>query len=200
MNLIFDFDGTICDSFGAIEKILKTNFPEIKYSNISTLKARELGIKELIKKSKIPKHKIPKILAVGRREMSKHVPFLITFPEMKSVLEKLSISNTLGILTSNSVKNVNLFLNKNKIDKYFNFVHSEITLFGKHKKLEKLLRKYSLTPEKTYYVGDETRDTEAAKKAGLKSVSVTWGFESEKLLQKSNPDIIINSPKELLNI
>jgi phosphoglycolate phosphatase-like HAD superfamily hydrolase len=41
---------------------------------------------------------------------------------------------------------------------------------------------------------------EAAKKAGLLSAAVTWGFNSELLLKSRGPDFIINKPLEILKI
>ena len=73
-------------------------------------------------------------------------------------------------------------------------------MFGKDKKLRSAMRKYNLNPKETFYIGDETRDIEAAKKVRIKSVAVTWGFESEKVLKKADPDFIIKSPEEFLAI
>jgi len=36
------------------------------------------------------------------------------------------------------------------------------------------------------------------KKAKIKIMVVTWGFNSEKLLKKNKPDYLVNSPKEIL--
>ena len=48
----------------------------------------------------------------------------------------------------------------------------------------------NLDSANTYYVGDETRDIEAAKTAGVKSIAVTYGMNTKDVLQKSEPDII----------
>jgi phosphoglycolate phosphatase len=57
---------------------------------------------------------------------------------------------------------------------------------------------YSLASDECVYVGDETRDVEAARKAGMRSAAVTWGFNSRELLEKSRPDFLIDRPGELL--
>jgi HAD superfamily hydrolase (TIGR01509 family) len=200
MNLIFDFDGTICDSLSIVEKILKKSFPELNDPPFSTAHVREIGTKELIKRSKLPKHKIPSLLTVGRREMSKYIPKLKSFPHLKTVLKTLSKNHSLSILTTNSVENVQSFLYKNKLDKFFKFIHSELAFLGKHRKLKKVISKYHLDPQQTLYIGDETRDIEAAKKAGIKSVAVTWGYEARKLLKHSNPNVIVSNPRQLLDL
>ena len=50
------------------------------------------------------------------------------------------------------------------------------------------------------YVADETRDIEAAKKAKVRIISVTWGFNSREILKKQNPDFLVDRPEEILRI
>lgn len=47
------------------------------------------------------------------------------------------------------------------------------------------------------YVGDSEVDIETGKNAGLKTISVTWGFRSEEELKKAKAEIMIDSPAEL---
>ena len=51
-----------------------------------------------------------------------------------------------------------------------------------------------------FYVCDEVRDIEAARKSGIKSIAVTWGYNTKGALIKENPDFLVNSPDELRNI
>ena len=50
------------------------------------------------------------------------------------------------------------------------------------------------------YVGDETRDIEAAREAGLAMTAVTWGYNSEQALSALGPQHIVRSPGELLEL
>lgn len=47
------------------------------------------------------------------------------------------------------------------------------------------------------YVGDSEVDIETGKNAGLKTISVTWGFRSEEELKEAKAEIMIDSPAEL---
>ena len=96
-------------------------------------------------------------------------------------------------------KDIKVFLKNNGLN-FFGFIYTESNLFGKGRALNNLLIKHRLDPEETIYIGDEVRDIEAAKKAGIKIISVSWGFNSAKLLQKAKPDFLINKPKELLQL
>lgn len=203
MNLIFDFDGTICDSYETVlgianDFLVKHNKPPIRTDEIEEY--RNKGLKKIISERKISKLKIAKLIIDGRKKMSKYIPRLRSFDGLPEVLEKLSKKHKLAILTSNSKDNVEVFLKKHNLDKSFDFIHSESDLFGKHKKLKKAISKYSFNSNETYYIGDETRDVEAAKKAGVKSVAVVWGYESKEVLKNANPDLLVSNPKELLRI
>jgi len=48
------------------------------------------------------------------------------------------------------------------------------------------------------FVGDTPIDIQTGKASGMTTVAVTWGFRNLNELQNENPDIIINSPMELL--
>ena len=43
-------------------------------------------------------------------------------------------------------------------------------------------------------------DIEAAKKLNMKIIAVDWGFSSKELLEKSEPDAIVSSEKELADL
>ncbi|OGM28059.1 hypothetical protein A2962_05585 [Candidatus Woesebacteria bacterium RIFCSPLOWO2_01_FULL_39_61] len=121
------------------------------------------------------------------------------FKGIKDVLKILSRRYNLGILTTNQTRIVEKFVNKHKFN-FFSFVHSEKVVFGTDKCLRKVIAQHGLNSEETYYIGDETRDIEAAKRQRVKTIAVTWGAESKNLLRKANPDIIISEPKELLSL
>jgi phosphoglycolate phosphatase len=61
-----------------------------------------------------------------------------------------------------------------------------------------IAKKQGGNPEKMCFVGDTPIDIQTGKASGMTTVAVTWGFRNIHELQKENPDIIINSPMELL--
>lgn len=200
MNFIFDFDGTICNSTEVALTIMneflrKNNLEEVKISEL-----RNFGLKGVVKSRNVPLLKIPSLVLYGTRQMSKYISSLKTFPGMVSTLKNLSKQNFLAIITSNSLSNVQEFLKNNGIDYLFKEINTDPSLFGKDKKIRKIIKKYKLNIKDTYYIGDETRDVEAAKKVKIKAVAVSWGYESGNSLSKSKPDVIISKPEELLKL
>ena len=92
------------------------------------------------------------------------------------------------------------YLVKNNIDKYFDGVYEDDSYFGKEEGLKKILKDIKIDENDAVYFGDESRDIIAAKKVGIKTVAVTWGFEGSTPLSATNPDFLINKPEELLTI
>jgi len=90
-------------------------------------------------------------------------------------------------------------LNKNNLN-VFDFIYSEGDIFNKADKMKTLLEERKLNPESVFYVGDETRDIEAARAAGIKMIAVSWGFNKEEILKKENPDYLIRKPEELVSL
>ena len=50
------------------------------------------------------------------------------------------------------------------------------------------------------YIGDTGGDIIESRKAGVKNIGVSWGFNSYKVLKKHRPDYLIRKPEELLKI
>jgi phosphoglycolate phosphatase len=62
------------------------------------------------------------------------------------------------------------------------------------------MRQLRALPNDAWYVGDEVRDVEAARGAGMRSLAVSWGFNSESVLRASHPDSLAFEPSELSSL
>lgn len=169
--LIFDFDGTIADSRITLVKIANELADEFGYDPVTEsdiVRLSNLSSKDVIIQSPIPAYKIPFLLRRVKRQLNEHIAYLQPFEGMKEALSNLKKKGCyLGIITSNLGANVSLFLRKNSLDNYFDFVYSANTLFGKNKVINKAIDKHRLLKDEVIYIGDETRDIEAAKKKAI---------------------------------
>ncbi|WP_431883802.1 DNA-processing protein DprA [Micromonospora gifhornensis] len=59
------------------------------------------------------------------------------------------------------------------------------------------LRRFGVAASAAVYIGDQPKDLEAARKAGVKGVGVLWGFSEQSDLMKWPHDVLLNSPEEL---
>lgn len=198
MNLIFDFDGTICESFDITVQIINEYLKGRGFKTITAEELREEGLEALIRNYRLNRLQILIFIHLGRRKLSKYIGGLKTPTGLSSVIKKLSKTNKLGIVSSNSTKNINEFLKNNGLISSFHFVLSSPTIFNKAGKVSEAIRKYKMEKSETFYIGDEVRDILTAEKVNVKSVSVTWGFAGKNLLKKNGAKILISDPKKLL--
>ncbi|WP_353930777.1 HAD-IA family hydrolase [Okeanomitos corallinicola TIOX110] len=202
--IIFDFDGTIADTVDALVTIANRLAVEFGYIQISAneLKLlRNLTAREIIKYSGVSLFKIPFLVKKVKGELKNKIKDLEPISGIPEALTELTEKGyRLGIITSNSQENVNEFLKCHHLDYLFEFIHSGVTIFGKTTIINNVLRQRQIKPQTVIYVGDETRDIEAAKKANIQVVGVTWGFNSAEALAKEKPDFLIHDPSELLDV
>ncbi len=202
-NFVFDFDGTIANSKDKIIQIInelsyKYGYEKLSIQQIKLFQSK--GARWLISNLEISKMRVPFLMRDIRADLFEITKDLKPFVGISNVLRELKDHKiVLGILTTNSESNVRLFIKNNNID-FFDFIYHGSSLFGKDVLLKKMLKGQVLNKEETVYVGDEDRDIEAAKKIGLKSIAVTWGFNSKKLLASTKPNYLITKPLDLLSI
>ncbi len=202
-NLIFDFDGTLADTLAFTVNAaseINRSLHLLSDEKIDFEKFRATDTVEFFKDLEIPTYKLFFFLYKYQRKQSKEIDNVKVFEDLPSILNELVKRGIgLGVATSNSTKNVKLFLKNNKLD-MFEFIYSSIDYFHKNKIIERAIKKYEMDKDDVIYVGDEIRDIKAAKEAGVKVAAVTWGYNFESVLNKYNPDFIINRPEELLNL
>jgi phosphoglycolate phosphatase len=195
--IVFDFDGTIANTIDDIKEIVRTSLDDFSEDDFDLL--RNEGIKEVIKRKNIPMHKIPKmvLLITSQLKNKTNIPL---FAGMINVIQTLATNYKLGIVSSNSEENIKQCLEKHQLDKVFDFVFSQSSIFGKHLVLKKMCQRYKLNPSEIVYVGDEDRDIIACKKVKIKNMAVCWGYNAEKRLRAVAPDFIVTSPVEMIDI
>jgi phosphoglycolate phosphatase len=202
--IIFDFDGTIADTVDALVTIanrLALEFGYVPINSQELVLLRNLTAREIIKYSGVSLFKIPFMVIKVKGELKHKIPELTPIEGINAALIELHNQGYhLGIITSNSQENVNQFLKFHNLDYLFDFIYSGVTIFGKSTIINNVLRQKQFKPEVVIYVGDETRDVESARKANIKVVAVSWGFNSSEALGKQNPDFLIHHPCELLAV
>lgn len=200
-SLIFDFDGTIADTLNealSIYNIMANehNLRPIQDDEVHYL--RHMKLSDFLDHLAVPKRLVPKLLIKGTSMLKSRISRLPLIPGIADVLPALSKqSDHFGILTSNSVENVELFLEHHGMSDIFSFVSSTSKLTGKAKHLRSICRTFSIEREEIIYIGDEIRDIKAAKKAGVPVAAVGWGFNSPEALVGMNPNFLFHEPREL---
>lgn len=127
--------------------------------------------------------------------MRRQMNTIVVFKGMEEVLERLHKAGvSMYIMSSNSPGNIRRLMEARGLSHYFEHVYGNVGIFGKAKRLRQIVKRNHLDVTRVVYVGDEGRDIEAAKRVGVKSVAVTWGFNSAELLEKHQPFALISTP------
>jgi len=201
--LVFDFDGTIADTLNEALRLFNRLAPVYGYRQLppgELDKARSMTTKQFIRAYEIPRMKIPSLIREGRRIFGKRIAEIQPIPGMPETLRTLRPKvSTLGILTSNSKVNVDAFLHKEELA-FFDFISTVPKLSGKAKNLKAAMKTFTLDASVVAYIGDETRDLKAARKAGVRTVGVTWGFNRREALHQESPDDLFDSPVDLIKL
>ncbi|WP_461204896.1 HAD hydrolase-like protein [Clostridium sp. DL1XJH146] len=73
-------------------------------------------------------------------------------------------------------------------------------IFKKQQLLNKYIKKNKLQHDEVIYIGDEISDIISCKASGVKSIAVTWGYDSVELIKSEKPDFIAFEPCDILRI
>lgn len=198
--LIFDFDGTLSDSFpwftGALNSIAdEYRFRKVEAHEVETL--RGCGPREVMKRLGIPLWKTPFIARRLRKLMNHDLHQISLFEGASDLLRQLvSQGATLALVTSNSRQNVLRLLGP---EVFALIAHYEFgtSTFGKSARISKVLRRSGVPPSQTLCIGDEIRDLEAARSAGTAFGAVSWGYGRIETLKASSPDEVFESFQDL---
>lgn len=195
--VVFDFDGTLANTLSAIREIAEEEVGPISDEDFEAM--RNEGVIGVIRRYKIKPWELPKVISRFSSKLKKRSDIKL-YPMIEELIQSLSKSFKLGILSSNSEDNIKLTLDKHGVTDKFEFIYSQSSLFGKDKVMKKMCKKRQIDPSHILYVGDEDRDIVACKKVGIKCVAVTYGFNNRASLIKTNPDFIADSPMDIADI
>ena len=199
--LLFDYDGVIVDSISeiitAFNKIgKKYGLPKTKNKEDFEW-VHEKNVYEVLKEFGMSKLKITLLIAELKIHMLKHQKNILMFKDMKNALNQLAKTNQLIIITSNVTKVVKKYLEDNQINVFTEVLGGDIEK-SKVKKIISMKNKYP--DSDLYYIGDTNGDIKEGNEAKVKTVAVTWGYQTKEKLMKHNPDFVVDAPKELLEL
>ena len=167
--VVCDFDGTLADSLPAAVGIYNRLAAELGYRQIQDVAvARAMTTRQFLRHHGISLWRLPRLVRRYHAAAAEEADKLKLFPGLPAALGAIHASGVrLGVLSSNREDNIRRCLRANGAEDFFSFVVGYPKLFGKGKALRRILRAERLQKSDVLYVGDEVRDVEAAKKAGV---------------------------------
>ena len=119
------------------------------------------------------------------------------FPGIKSLLCQLAPPNT-AIVSGNSREVIATKLGAHGLDRHIAWIFGAYEPGDKTEKIIKACSHVDADPAHTCMIGDSMSDIRHAKKAGVLSIAVTWGWQSRDVLANEEPDHIVESVDELI--
>ena len=197
--VIFDFDGTLADSFPfflqAQRQIAQRHgFEAIADERVDDM--RRLGTREIMREVKCPPWKLPLVAADFIRAMQAAPPVPL-FPGIADALAQLRAGGVrMAILTSNSVDNVRRVLGE-ELSAAIELFDGGAHMLGKHRRLARMLDKARTPAAQAIYIGDQLADHEAARRAGMAFGAVGWGYAHGDALRAEQPEVFFETVAEL---
>lgn len=196
--IFFDFGGTIADTRTSALLIFATlaRYFRLDPKLIAEVrKSRELDLQQIVRDSAISRPVL--LIMVSLAKILMFTRMISPIEGIVQALQKLDQWHyNLGILSSDSSYVIHKFLKKHDLH-LFNKNLIKTDLIEKEKEFPALLEKLNLSPDCCLYIGDEARDIDAARAAGLAVIAVTWGFMSPHKLAQHKPDLIVDDPAML---
>lgn len=122
------------------------------------------------------------------------------YPGIPELLGELQLKHKNYVATSKPHVFAKKILSHFKLSQYFSVVHgSELSgvRSDKGELIKFILDKESLDPKKSIMIGDRKHDIIGAKKVGMKSIGITWGYGSTDEHLEVGADFIISTPQDL---
>ncbi|WP_407362530.1 HAD hydrolase-like protein [Pseudomonas luteola] len=190
--VIFDFDGTLADSFPFFLESLDTLAQAHRFNRYDPAdfdRIRSYDTRQLLRYFGIPLWKIPHVARHFQRLLAHGGHTIHPFEGVPAMLETLHQAGIqLALVTSNSLENVECILGPSA--RYLDRVECNAPLLGKSSRLKQVVARCNVSPDATICIGDELRDIQAARKAGIACGAVSWGYASPEALRRAGPDYL----------
>jgi phosphoglycolate phosphatase len=186
---IFDLDGTLADSFPWFLRIVNDvarefDFTPLAPEDIPAL--RRAGSRDILKRLNVPLWKVPLIATRMRALKRDHLHDMPLFDGVPDMLRSLRDGGIrLALVSSDSEANARAQLGTSAA--YFSDFACRASLFGKAPKFKRMVKHARVSPTETIAIGDEVRDQEAARAAGIAFGGVAWGYADPEALRAHNP-------------
>jgi len=199
-GVLFDWDGTLIDSYAADSSAYLAMFREmgIPWGLEDLARHYSPNWYRVYRAAKLPRARWDDADRAWRKQYAKHSPLLIR--GARQLLVRLSRTHQLGLVTSGDRDRVTRQLRAFQLTRLFGArVCSGDTEQKKPHPapLRLALQQLRLDPASCVYVGDSPEDLEMAKRAGVRAVAVLGPFPTEKRLRAARPDFLLESIREL---
>jgi phosphoglycolate phosphatase len=199
--VIFDFDGTLADSYPWFLSIYsdfarRFQLPPMDRAELDALRRMDFTV--IMKEHRISPFRAIQMGAYLKQLMSSQIDRVQLVSGIQEVIDALSACQVrLAVVSSNDEANVRCVLGESNAGRFFAF-ECGVSILGKTAKFHNILRKSGAKPYQALSIGDEIRDLKSSRQAGIPFGAVTWGYTDAERLRAQNPDFVFTHPLQIL--
>jgi phosphoglycolate phosphatase len=188
---IFDFDGTLADSFPFFVRVFnqladRHGFQRIDADLIPAY--RHYSARQMMEQVGLPAWKLPFVARNFISLMKQNAADIGLFEQVDELLPHLVNQGvTLAIVSSNSYDNVSRILGPANTRLIRQF-ECGMSIFGKPARIQKVLKKTGIAAPEAIYIGDQVTDLEAARQEKIAFGAVAWGYGTIESLREHSPE------------
>lgn len=188
---IFDFDGTLADSFPFFLRVFNQLARQHGFKGIDPELAptfRHYTPRQMMELVGMPAWKLPLVARSFISLMKQNATSISLFEQVdKTLLQLVNHGMVLAIVSSNSYDNISQILGpaNTKLIRHF---ECGMSIFGKPTRIQKVLKKTGIPSHEVIYIGDQVTDLEAARKVSIAFGAVSWGYGTIESLREHSPE------------
>ncbi len=209
--VIFDLDGTICDSISDIAKTLNLTLTEFGQKTVEIDKIKAAvgsGLFTLITETLHEDfvNDDEKIRQLYSRFLDKYLEIMsetsTLYPGITELLKDLSQYDFVkkAVISNKHEKACKILLKNLDIAQYFDFIAGEDT-FQERKPspipIFCVSKKLNVKLENTIMIGDGMNDVLAAKASGIKNIMVSYGYSPLDSILREKPDFVASNVSDV---
>jgi phosphoglycolate phosphatase len=157
---------------------------------------RHAGSREIIRRLEVPVWKLPMIARHMRRMKAGHLDGIPLFPGAEAMLLSLRDGGLMLALVS-SDNETNARRQLGDAATLFSHFDCGASLFGKATKFRRVVKRAGVDPAQAISIGDEVRDIEAARAAGIACGAVMWGYAAPNALRALAPELVFERMEDI---
>jgi len=199
-NIIFDWSGVVRNALTSQIWIVNRIFEKYGVGSITLKEFKENWTQPpaLFYQTYLPEgyNETERVKLFQALQLDKDCPKAGSFGEVVELIHKCKEKGYfLAVLSSDFPETLFPEVKKYGLENIFSEIITDAN--DKLEPVQKIIKEHNLKLEETLFVGDSNHEIDVAKKTGIKSVAVTWGFVSENKLRAGNPDYLVNNAQKL---
>ena len=197
--VIFDFDGTLADSFPWVVRAMDDVADRFKFRRVREGELEELrycDAREVMRRMGIPRWKLPMIARYVRTRMAADIDQIGMFAGAGELIDDLAAAGVqMAVVSANGEATIRSVLGARA--KHISAMAAGVSLFGKRGKLLRMARLAGIEPDGVLVIGDEIRDVNAARAAHMHFGAVSWGLTRPEALKAAGAEMVFADMAEI---